>query len=105
MWQRTAIFSSSLPTAMLAPTGRRPSARRRRQKTSSPSAPSACLSFNYHRDHFGQIWGLRQADGQVAHTGCVGFGLERMTLALLYHHGLDPSHWPEDVRDVLEIAA
>ena len=29
------------------------------------------------------------ADGGVAHTGCVGFGLERITLALFRTHGLD----------------
>jgi len=69
-----------------------------------PSAPSACLSFNLHRDHFGQTWGLRQADGALAHTACVGFGLERLTLALLHRHGLDPGNWPGGVRDALELA-
>jgi len=69
------------------------------------AAPTACLSFNYHRDHFGQTWGLRQSGGEVAHTACVGFGLERLTLALLRHHGLDPAAWPAGVRDVLESGA
>ena len=63
--------------------------------------PTACLSFNYHQDHFGSTWGLEQADGSVAHTACVGFGLERITLALLRHHGLDPAAWPAAVRAVL----
>ena len=36
----------------------------------------------------------------VAHTACVGFGLERITLALLRHHGLDLAAWPEAVRDL-----
>lgn len=64
----------------------------------SEDKPTACLSFNYHQDHFGTTWDLRQADGEVAHTACVGFGMERITLALLRHHGLDLAAWPEAVR-------
>jgi seryl-tRNA synthetase len=67
----------------------------------SVEKPTACLSFNYHQDHFGSTWELRQADGGVAHTACVGFGLERITLALLRHHGLDLAAWPEAVRTAL----
>ncbi|WP_076883718.1 amino acid--[acyl-carrier-protein] ligase [Burkholderia pseudomallei] len=62
---------------------------------------TACLSFNYHMDHFGLLWGIKTADAAVAHTGCVGFGLERLTLSLFRHHGLDPHAWPQAVRDVL----
>lgn len=64
----------------------------------SEEKPTACLSFNYHQDHFGTTWELRQANGDVAHTACVGFGMERITLALLCHHGLDLAAWPEAVR-------
>ncbi|MBV9736118.1 MAG: amino acid--[acyl-carrier-protein] ligase [Acidisphaera sp.] len=64
-------------------------------------APTACLSFNYHLDHFGQIWRLALPDGTVAHTGCVAFGMERIALALFRHHGFDLAHWPETVRRVL----
>jgi len=63
--------------------------------------PTACLSFNHHQDHFGGLWGLSTPDGVVAYSGCVAFGLERLTLALLRHHGLDPSDWPSPVRRVL----
>jgi seryl-tRNA synthetase len=63
--------------------------------------PTACMSFNYHMDHFGSMWGLRTADGATAHTGCVGIGVERVTLALLRHHGLDPARWPQAVRETL----
>ncbi|WP_322015105.1 amino acid--[acyl-carrier-protein] ligase [Paraburkholderia sp. J12] len=62
---------------------------------------TACLSFNYHMDHFGGIWKIECEDGSVAHTGCVGFGMERITLALLRHHGLDVNAWPEEVRALL----
>ncbi|MFK5598270.1 amino acid--[acyl-carrier-protein] ligase [Methylobacterium sp. HMF5984] len=67
----------------------------------SEAPPTACLSFNYHQDHFGSTWEIGQADGAVAHTACVGFGLERITLALLRHHGLDLAAWPADVRTQL----
>lgn len=62
---------------------------------------TACLSFNYHMDHFGGIWKIECEDGSTAHTGCVGFGMERITLALFKHHGLDVNAWPDDVRALL----
>jgi seryl-tRNA synthetase len=63
--------------------------------------PTACLSFNYHQDHFGSLWGLKTHDGEVAHTACVGFGIERSVLALFRHHGLDTDAWPSSVRSAL----
>ncbi len=62
---------------------------------------TACLSFNYHQDHFGTTWGIETADGEVAHTACVGFGMERVALALFRHHGFDVEQWPQVVRKVL----
>lgn len=67
----------------------------------STSNPTACMSFNYHQDAFGTKWGLNLEDGKVAHTACVGFGLERIALALFHTHGLDSGKWPEPVRRVL----
>ena len=67
----------------------------------NPESKTACLSFNYHMDHFGGIWKIACADGSVAHTGCVGFGMERITLALFRHHGLDVNTWPDAVRALL----
>jgi seryl-tRNA synthetase len=66
-----------------------------------PRGKTACLSFNYHMEHFGAIWKIACEDGAVAHTGCVGFGMERITLALFRHHGLDVNAWPDDVRALL----
>ncbi len=63
--------------------------------------PTACVSFNYHQDHFGTGWDIRTHDGEVAHTACVGFGMERVTLALFKHHGLDVDAWPRTVRAAL----
>ena len=67
----------------------------------SEEKPTACLSFNYHQDHFGHLWKLKTSDAQVAHTACVGFGMERIALALFKHHGFDPLQWPSAVRDVI----
>jgi seryl-tRNA synthetase len=62
---------------------------------------TACCSFNYHRDLFGRAWGIETAAGTPAHTACVGFGLERIVLALFKHHGFAVDKWPEKVRGVL----
>lgn len=67
----------------------------------SQTSKTACMSFNYHQDAFGQKWGLNLDDGSVAHTACVGFGLERIALALFAQHGLDVAAWPEAVRKTL----
>lgn len=85
--------------------------------------PTAVASFNYHQDHFSEPYGItidghdeaapdpdeaasecanRSEDG-VAHTACLGFGLERITLALLAAHGLDLDRWPASVTGALEL--
>ncbi len=66
----------------------------------SEENPTAVLSFNYHQELFGGLYGIRVA-GATAHTGCVGFGMERVALALLKTHGLDPEGWPANVREKL----
>ena len=65
------------------------------------TGPTACISYNYHITHFSEIWPLRDAAGEPAHTGCVAFGIERLALALFRHHGLDPTGWPASVRAAL----
>jgi seryl-tRNA synthetase len=66
--------------------------------------PTAIASFNYHQDHFSGTYGLKMEDPETpAHTACLGFGLERITLALLRTHGLDLGAWPEDVRAKLRL--
>jgi seryl-tRNA synthetase len=69
----------------------------------SAEKPTALVSANWHQDHFGQLFDIRQHDGAVSHTACVGFGLERITLAVLRTHGLSPSRWPDDVRGALSL--
>jgi seryl-tRNA synthetase len=65
--------------------------------------PTAVASFNYHRDHFASTYGITTADGAVAHTACLGFGLERVVLALLAEHGYAIEDWPAEVRRELEL--
>jgi seryl-tRNA synthetase len=59
--------------------------------------PTAVVSVNLHRDHFGRLFDIRTARGEVAHSACVGFGLERLTLALFRAHGLHPAKWPSEI--------
>jgi seryl-tRNA synthetase len=63
--------------------------------------PTAISSANYHEDHFGLPFGLRTPDGEVAHSSCFGYGLERITLALFATHGLSLADWPDEVRSAL----
>jgi seryl-tRNA synthetase len=67
----------------------------------SAEEPTACMSFNCHRDHFGTTWDLRLGDGEVAHTGCVAFGMDRLAVALFSTHGIDTAGWPAPVREEL----
>jgi seryl-tRNA synthetase len=69
----------------------------------SEERPTACMSFNYHRDHFGLAWGLRCDSGEVAHTACAAFGMDRLALAMFAIHGLDIADWPQGVRRALAL--
>jgi seryl-tRNA synthetase len=60
--------------------------------------PTAVASFNYHQEHFASKYGIEMADGGAAHTACLGFGEERITIALFRTHGLDVDGWPDEVR-------
>ena len=69
----------------------------------STEEPTACMSFNYHRDHFGVTWDLQTADGAPAHTSCVAFGMDRLAVALFATHGTEIDAWPPGVRDALRL--
>ena len=71
--------------------------------THSDEKPTACMSFNYHRDHFGETWGIRDKFGETIHTGCVAFGMDRLVVALFATHGLDTEQWPSGVRAALRM--
>lgn len=59
---------------------------------------TAIASANCQRDHLTAAFGIRTADGDIAHASCLAFGMERTVLALLRTHGLDVEDWPLDVR-------
>ncbi|MDQ2803377.1 MAG: amino acid--[acyl-carrier-protein] ligase, partial [Pseudomonadota bacterium] len=40
----------------------------------SAERPTACMSFNYHTDHFATAWQLQNEAGGVVHSSCVAFG-------------------------------
>ena len=67
----------------------------------SEDAPTALCSFNFHQEHFGKIFEIRTPDGAVANTACLGFGMERVCMALFQHHGFDPERWPKSMREKL----
>ncbi|HZE43264.1 MAG TPA: amino acid--[acyl-carrier-protein] ligase [Steroidobacteraceae bacterium] len=67
------------------------------------ASPTACMSFNYHREHFGQVWGIRDEKGELAHTSCVAFGIDRLAVALFANHGLDLKKWPAATRQALAL--
>lgn len=64
----------------------------------SAEHPTACCSFNYHQDKFGSAFDIKLPDGETAHTACLGFGLERVVMALFKTHGFAPRQWPAAVR-------
>jgi seryl-tRNA synthetase len=61
------------------------------------------MSFNYHREHFGQVWGIHDDKGELAHTSCVAFGIDRLTVALFAIHGLDLKTWPAVTKAALAL--
>jgi len=65
---------------------------------------TACMSFNYHRTHFGELWDLHDAKGASCHTGCVAFGVDRLAIALFAKHGVSLSAWPSEVAACLNLS-
>ncbi len=59
----------------------------------------ACGSINLHGNFFGTKFDISCDDGEPAHTGCVGLGIERWVLACFSQHSLDPKRWPAAVRE------
>lgn len=64
---------------------------------------TACMSFNYHKEHFGNVWDMKLQSGELAHSGCVAFGMDRLAVAMFAVHGLDMAKWPEPVRKALSL--
>jgi seryl-tRNA synthetase len=62
---------------------------------------TAIASANNHGDHFGATFGIELAGGGAAASTCLGWGLERIALALVRTHGTDVASWPGAVRALL----
>ena len=69
----------------------------------SAEKPTAITSCNCHLDHFGHSFDIKTSDGKPAHSACIGFGLERIALALFKTHGFHPDRWPGEVKNVLAL--
>lgn len=54
----------------------------------------AAASFNLHGTTFSEPFDIEFAKGQLAHTACVGIGLERFAYAFICQYGADPTRWP-----------
>jgi seryl-tRNA synthetase len=67
----------------------------------SEAEPTAIISGNYALDHFTSAFSIECADGGKAHSSCVGFGIDRVVLALLRRHGTTSDRWPTEVRSQL----
>ena len=61
-------------------------------------------SINYHQDFFGRSFEIQCAGG-AAHTGCIGFGYERLALAFVAQHGVDEKNWPAAVTRGMKAAS
>lgn len=60
----------------------------------------AAGSINLHGPYFGTRFNITSTAGEAAHTGCVGFGLERWVLGLFTQHGFEPKNWPAPLQQI-----
>lgn len=59
-----------------------------------PQETIAVGSFNLHERHFTDAFDIASTADEATFSGCVGFGLERLTYAFVCQHGSDPQGWP-----------
>jgi len=64
----------------------------------SAQKPTAIASFNYHQTKFSSVFDILLPNAELAHSACIGFGLERCALALFSTHGIGIDNWPDAVR-------
>jgi len=64
-----------------------------RARLSAAGEDLAVMSSNLHGPTFGKAFDINR-DGRAATSGCLGFGLERLALAIVAQHGAEPSDWP-----------
>jgi hypothetical protein len=63
-----------------------------------PHRPISVLSSNLHGPTFSKAFSITQG-GRPINTGCIGFGHERLALAIVAQHGGDPARWPQALGD------
>ena len=68
--------------------------------TTSP-IPHGARYFQIDFDFIDHRLLIQTSDGAVANTACLGFGLQRVAMALFQEHGFDPTTWPNAVREIL----
>lgn len=56
--------------------------------------PLAASSFNLHRDYYTSVYDTRRANGELAESACMGFGIDRWLYAFLTQKGMDARDWP-----------
>lgn len=64
----------------------------------------AVASVNRHRNFFAERWNIRLDNGELAHSGCVAFGLERWLHALGRCHDGDPQRMRSALRRIAPTA-
>jgi seryl-tRNA synthetase len=65
------------------------------------STSIAAGSINFAGTLFGDAFCIRTDAGDTATTACIGFGLERLVLALFSQHGFEAARWPRALREVV----
>jgi seryl-tRNA synthetase len=63
----------------------------------------AIASANLHKDHLCHRFEIHGEDGDVATSTCAAFGIERVILALIAHHGHKLEDWPDAVTSELAL--
>jgi seryl-tRNA synthetase len=64
----------------------------------------SAASFNNHSTHFAKAFHIQLEGGSFAHTGCVGFGYERILFSILSQYGTEESRWPGSLKNLLKLA-
>lgn len=62
-------------------------------------------SVNYHENFFGRRFAIGAHDGELAHTACVGIGIERLMLAVFAQHGFAAAGWPRVLAEAFAAAS
>lgn len=65
------------------------------------AGPIAAGSINVAGTLFGEAFRISTHDGGAATTACVGFGLERLVLAMFGQHGFERARWPSRLGEIV----